>query len=269
MHPENYPRRIACLCTETVEVLYALGQQDRIVGISGFTVWPPEARKEKPKISGFSTGDVEKILAVQPDLVLAFSNLQADLVRDCIRAGLEVHVFNQRDLAGIFQMIATLGRLTATVARADVLIRELQHQLDTVRAQTADWPRRPKVYFEEWNDPLLTGVHWVSQLIEIAGGIDVFADISRQHDARQRVIHSEQVLQAQPDIMLASWCGKKFNPQQVVQRPGWAGLPALRDGLMFEIKSADLLAPGISPITRGLPRIVECFRQWQEQANEQ
>jgi len=265
MHKNSeYPSRIACLSTETVEVLYALGQQDRIVGISGFTVWPLQARREKPKISGFSTANVDKILAVKPDLVLSFSNLQADIVKDCIRAGLSVHVFNQRDIAGIYQMIATLGRLTGAQLQADALIQQLQNTVEEIRLSNAEKAHRPKVYFEEWNEPMITSVRWVSQLIEIAGGINVFDDVSKEHAASQRVVNGEQVLQAKPDVIVASWCGKKFNESELVERPGWCELPAVRNGQVFEIKSAEILSPGISAITRGLPRLVDCLSQWRE-----
>lgn len=258
-----YPQRIACLSTETVEALYALGQQDRIAGISGFTVWPAQARREKPKISGFSTAHIDKIVAVKPDLVLAFSDLQADIVHDCVRAGLAVHVFNQRDIAGIFAMIRTLGRLTGA-PQADVLIAELGQAIDAARAFAGECSRRPRVYFEEWDDPLVSGIRWVSQLIEIAGGVDVFSTTAPAQSATQRVVTAEQVQQAQPEIIIASWCGKKFNKQRLLAREGWQALPAVRNDLVFEIKSAAILSPGISAITRGLPQIVECIKLWRQ-----
>lgn len=264
----HYPRRIACLSTETVEVLYALGQQERIVGISGFTVFPPQARREKPKVSGFSSARVDKILAVQPDLVLAFSNLQADIVKECVRAGLPVHVFNQRDLAGIFDMIATLARLTDTKTQGRALIHNLEQSLHAVRVRSAHWKRKPPLYFEEWNDPLITGIRWVSELIDVAGGVDVFSDIARQQSAAERTVQPAQVLHARPEIIVGSWCGKKFQPAHVAQRPGWSDLPAVRDGLVFEIKSAEILSPGISAITRGLPQLVACIARW-KQVHEQ
>jgi iron complex transport system substrate-binding protein len=259
--PNNWPARIACLSTETVEVLYALGQQDRIAGISGFTVYPPEARREKPKISGFSSARIERILAVRPDLVLAFSDMQTEIVSACVRAGLDVHVFNQRDIDGIFGMIVTLGRLVGVEARAVALVAELAQTLATAQAVPVGGIR-PRVYFEEWDDPLITGIRWVSQLIHIAGGVDVFAEAAMSPAAAGRRVTGAQVLQAQPEVIVASWCGKKFNKQQLLLRAGWQDLPAVRDDLVFEIKSAALLVPGISAITRGLPQLANCVQQW-------
>lgn len=260
----EWPARIACLSTETVEVLYALGQQHRIAGISGFTVYPPEARREKPKISGFSSARIEKILAVKPDLVLAFSDMQTDIVSACVRAGLDVHVFNQRDIDGIFRMIVMLGRLLGVEARAQALVAELAQTLATARAALHDTGKRPRFYFEEWDDPLITCIRWVSQLIDIAGGVDVFAGAAMSPAAKDRQVTSAQVLQAQPEVIVASWCGKKFNRQQLLRRAGWQDLPAVRDDLIFEIKSATLLVPGISAITRGLPQLMDCVQHWRQ-----
>ncbi|WP_018412655.1 cobalamin-binding protein [Methyloversatilis thermotolerans] len=261
---DRLPRRIACLCTEAVEVLYALGEADRIAGISGFTVRPPEARREKPKISGFSTGKVERILAVQPDLVLAFSDLQADLCRDLVRAGLEVHVFNQRSLDGILRMVTTLGALVGRSVEAQALVERLRQGLEAARmrgeARIARHGRRLRVYFEEWDEPLISGIRWVSELIELAGGEDVFADLSRFHSARERRIDDPaSVLARAPDVMIASWCGKKFQPAQVRARPGWAALPAVAANRVYEIKSPLILAPGIAALTDGLVALEACL----------
>ncbi|ABE48385.1 cobalamin-binding protein [Methylobacillus flagellatus] len=257
------PRRIACLTAEATEVLYLLGEQARIVGISGFTTRPAIARQEKPKISGFSTAKIEKILAVKPDLVLAFSNLQADIAADLVRAGVEVHVFNQRSVQGILDMVATLGALTHATDRAEALIAGLRQRMQQV-AETASYlPTAPKVYFEEWNDPLISGVQWVAELIEMAGGRDCFADLSAYHSAKERIITDpDEVVRRQPDIIIGSWCGKKFQPEHVLARPGWHTIPAVQSGQVHEIKSADILQPGPSAILHGLPQLQTIMQRW-------
>lgn len=254
------PRRIACLSTETVEVLYLLGEQDRIAGISGFTVRPPRARKEKPKISGFSTARLDKILAVEPDLVLAFSDLQADMARDLVKAGIAVHVFNQRDVEGILAMVETVGRLVGAQARAEVLVAELEATIARVRAEAAarllPGLRRPRVYFEEWDEPLISGIRWASELIALAGGEDVFADQSHAQAGKSRIIADPlEVVRRAPDVIIGSWCGKHFRPEQLVARPGWAEVPAVRAGRVHEIKSAVILTPGVGAIAEGLPAL--------------
>ena len=258
------PRRIACLCTEAVEVLYALGEADRIAGISGFTVRPPQARREKPKISGFSTGRLERILAVEPDLVLAFSDLQADMCRDPMRAGVEVHVFNQRSIAGTLKMIVSVGALVGRDAEAMTLVAGLQRGLDAARARgearIARHGRRLRVYFEEWDDPLISGIRWVSELIELAGGEDVFAELRDRHSARDRRIEDPMTVVARaPDLIIGSWCGKKFQPAHVAARPGWGVVPAVADGRLYEIKSPVILAPGIAALTDGLAELERCL----------
>jgi len=256
------PQRIACLAAETTEVLYLLGEQERIVGISGFTTRPAIARKEKPKISGFSSAKLEKILAVKPDLVLAFSNLQADIAAELVRAGVEVHVFNQRSIQGIFDMIATLGALTYASDRATALIAGLEVRIQQA-AETASYlPCAPKVYFEEWNDPLISGIQWVGELIAIAGGTDCFAELSACKSAKERVIAADEVIQRQPDIIIGSWCGKKFQPEQVLARPGWLAIPAVQAGQVHEIKSADILQPGPSAIQHGLAQLQTIIQRW-------
>jgi iron complex transport system substrate-binding protein len=256
MTAARLPSRIVCLTTETVEVLYALGEQARIAGISGYTVIPPRARREKPKVFAFSSGDLEKILAVEPDLVLGFSDMQADVARDLIRAGVAVHVFNQRSVEGILAMIETVGRLVGAVDRSLALVAELEATMAAVRAQAAALPRRPRVYFEEWDEPPISGVGWVSELIAIAGGEDVFAERARHPGAAQRILADP------PDIIIGSWCGKRFRPERVAAREGWHSVPAVRDGELHEVKSALILSPGPVAIREGLPALAGIIARW-------
>ena len=260
------PQRIACLSTEVVETLYLLGEQDRIAGISGFTVHPPQARRDKPKISGYSTGQLDRILAVQPDLVLAFSDMQANLAADLIRAGLEVHVFNQRDLAGMLAMVRNVGALCQTPqawAAADTLVAQLQARIDAAQAQQPATGLRPRVWFEEWHEPLISGVRWVAELIALAGGEDLFPELSVHPDAKSRIVADPLAVVARaPDVIVGSWCGRKFVPQQVMDRPGWAEVPAVRTGFVREIKSPDILAPGPTLLLRGLPQLQALFAEW-------
>lgn len=260
-------RRIACLSTDAVETLYLLGAEDCIAGISGFTTRPARARREKPKVSGFSSANIERILAVEPDLVIAFSDLQADIVRELIRAGVEVHVFNQRSIAGILRMIRTLAALVDRSRAGDRLVADLQDRLDAVRMRARERSLHPRVYFEEWNDPLISGIRWVSELIEVAGGEDCFAEESLRQAAPERAISDPaEVIRRAPDIIIGSWCGKKFRPEQVRARPGWAALPAVRDGQLHEIKSADILSPGPGAITEGLAQIERIVANWAARA---
>ena len=257
------PRRIVCLTEETVETLYLLGEQDRIVGVSGYAVRPPQVRREKPRISAFISADIPKILALQPDLVLAFSDLQADIVADLVRAGIAVHVFNQRDVAGILATIRTLGAMVGAAGRADQLATGFEERL----ARIASTPRpspKPKVYFEEWDDPLISGIGWVSELIEIAGGEDVLPKLRFQQAARDRIISPDTVRDAVPDVILASWCGKKVVPDRIRQRPGWGDIPAVRNDRIIEIKSPLILQPGPAALTDGLDAIVRAL--WPERA---
>jgi iron complex transport system substrate-binding protein len=256
-------QRIACLSTETVEVLYDLGEEARIVGISGFTVHPPRARKEKPKISGFSSAKIDHILKVQPDLVLAFSDLQADMVTELIKAGIEVHHFNQRGVDDILAMVETVGRLVGAQDKAARLVAELEDCIATAKAAAAKRLRQPRVYFEEWNDPLISGIGWVSELIAIAGGEDVFAELGRCHGAKERIIADPmEVVRRVPDILIGSWCGKKFRAEHVQTRSGWERVPAVAGGQLYEIKSADILAPGPSAIRLGLKQLTRLFDAW-------
>jgi iron complex transport system substrate-binding protein len=246
------PERIVCLTEETTETLYLLGEQHRIVGISGYTVRPPQARKEKPRVSAFISADIPKIVALQPDLVLAFSDLQADIVAGLVREGLNVHVFNQRTVAEILAMIRTLGALVGVPARADALAGELAAGLDRLLRETAGTDHRPRVYFEEWDDPMISGIAWVSELIEIAGGDDIFPELAREESARNRVVTADQVIRRAPDIIIGSWCGKKFRPEKVAARPGFNMVPAVRNDRVYEIKSPLILQPGPAALTDGL-----------------
>lgn len=257
------PQRIVCLTTETVEVLYALGEQDRIVGISGYTVRPPVARKEKPKVFAFTSGDIDKILATQPDLVLTFSDLQSEISRDLIKAGVPVYAFNMRSVEDILGMIETLGRLVGAEAKALALVGELEAQIAHTRAIAAERQARtgqtPRVYFEEWDEPLISGILWASELIEIAGGENIFADRARSPLAKDRKPTGAEVIAAAPDIIIGSWCGKHFRPERVAARPGWETIPAVRDGRLHEIKSAVILTPGPVAISEGLPALLDIF----------
>jgi iron complex transport system substrate-binding protein len=246
------PERIVCLTEETVETLYLLGEERRIVGISGYVVRPPRARREKPRVSAFTSADIPKILALQPDLVLTFSDLQADIAATLIKQGVAVHAFNQRTIAEILDMIRTLGSLVGAPDRANRLTGDLTAVIADARARAARLPFRPKVYFEEWDDPMISGIAWVSELIEIAGGSDIFADLAHCKSAKDRIVTGDQIIAREPDIIVGSWCGKKFRPEKVVNRAGFEALPAVRQGAVFEIKSPLILQPGPAALTDGL-----------------
>ena len=250
------PRRIVCLTEETVETLDLLGEQDRIVGVSGYAVRPPQVRREKPRVSAFITADIPKILKLEPDLVLAFSDLQADIVTELIRAGVAIHVFNQRNIAGILAMIRTLGALVRAAERADQLAASYEKRLAGIAALVRPLLPRPKVYFEEWDDPLISGIGWISELIEIAGGEDILPELRFRASAKDRMVHADEVRAAAPDVILASWCGKKVVPDRIRQRAGWSDIPAVRDGRIVEIKSPLILQPGPAALTDGLDAIV-------------
>lgn len=246
------PERIVCLTEETVETLYLLGEQDRIVGISGYTVRPPQARREKPKVSAFISADLPKILALKPDLVLAFSDIQADIARDLVRAGLNVHVFNQRTLAEILDMIAMLGALTGAEAKAEALIGSFVRGMEQVREESERLPLRPKVYFEEWDQPTISGIAWVSELIDCAGGDDIYKELALCRSAKDRVVAHAETARRAPDLIVGSWCGKKFRADKVMARPEFAGLAAVGDKEVHEIKSPLILQPGPAALTDGL-----------------
>jgi iron complex transport system substrate-binding protein len=256
------PERIVCLTEETVETLYLLGEQDRIVGISGYVVRPPEARREKPRVSAFTSADIPKIVALKPDLVLTFSDLQADIAAELIRGGIAVHAFNQRTIAEIFDMIRMLGALVGAQRRADDLARSLSERLEAARASAARMTRRPKVFFEEWDEPLISGIGWVSELVEAAGGIDIFSELSAGRSARERFVDLGEVVRRAPDIIIGSWCGKKFRPEKVAARPGFADVPAVKGGELHEIKSPLILQPGPAALTDGLDALQSIIGRW-------
>jgi iron complex transport system substrate-binding protein len=256
------PERIVCLTEETVETLYLLGEDRRIVGVSGYAVRPAGVRKEKPRVSAFISADFEKVLALEPDLVLTFSDLQADIAAELIRRNIAVHAFNHRDVAGIFDMIRTLGALVGVPSRAEALARALEQRIDEARRRAGALQRRPRVYFEEWDEPMISGIRWVAELIEIAGGIEVFPELSMQKSARDRVVSAPELIAAAPDIIIGSWCGKKFVPAKVAARPGFAAIPAVRDGFLREIKSPLILQPGPAALTDGLDALAGIIAEW-------
>lgn len=256
-------QRIICLTAETTEVLYLLGEQARIVGISGYTTRPAIARREKPKVAAFTSAKLDKILELEPDLVLTCTDLQADIAAALIKAGVEVHAFNQRSVAEILRMIRTLGALVDATAKADELIAGLHGIIASVSETATYLPARPKVYFEEWDEPMITGIRWAAELIGIAGGQDCFPELMACPTASERIIQDPlEVVRRQPDIIIGSWCGKKFRPEQVIARPGWEAIPAVRNGFVHEIKSADILQPGPSVITHGLRQLQGIVQQW-------
>ncbi len=259
----NYPERIVCLTEETTETLYLLEEDWRIVGISGFTVRPPEARQQKPVVSSFEKGRIPEILALNPDLVLGFSDVQANIAAQLIAEGIDVHVFNHRTVAGILRMIRMLGAMIGCPAKADTLTKCLIENLESQRANSST-RRRPRVYFEEWNDPLITGIGWVSELIELAGGSDVFADLATESLAKNRVVGESDVVRRSPDIIIGSWCGKPFRPNVVRQRPGWEQVPAVQNGHIWEIDSSIILQPGPAALTDGLERLHKLITQWRD-----
>ena len=256
------PERIVCLTEETVETLYLLGEDRRIVGVSGYAVRPPRVRKEKPRVSAFISADVPKILALKPDLVLTFSDLQADIAAELIRNNVAVHAFNQRDVAGILAMIRTLGALVGAIEKADELATSLGRRLAQMRAQAAQRASRPRVYFEEWDEPMISGIGWVSELVEIAGGIDVLGNLAGEKSAKDRIVTADTVIAAAPDIIVGSWCGKKFVPAKVAARAGFQAVPAVRTGFLREIKSALILQPGPAALTDGLDALANIVDEW-------
>jgi iron complex transport system substrate-binding protein len=256
------PSRIVCLTEETVETLYLLGQQDRIVGISGYVVRPPQARREKPRVSAFTSANIDKILALKPDLVLTFSDLQADIAADLIRRGLDVHAFNQRSVAEILDMIRTLGAMVDASEQARQLVGMLETSLAEARGRAERLPKRPKVFFEEWDEPLISGIGWVSELVEIAGGIDIFADRRHQGAAKNRIVTAEEVVAREPDLIIGSWCGKKFRPERVVARAGFDRVPAVQHQDLYEIKSSIILQPGPAAVTDGLAELEKIVQRW-------
>jgi iron complex transport system substrate-binding protein len=259
----HYPERIVCLTEETTETLYLVGEERRIVGISGYTVRPPRARREKPKVSAFLTAKTDKILHLEPDLVIGFSDLQADIGRELAKAGLNVVLFNQRSIEEILSTILVLSSMVGAADRGARLVKELEDGLASIRAQAARFKQRPKVYFEEWDEPMISGIRWVSELVGIAGGEDVFSGLSLSRAASGRVIADPRaVVDKQPDVILGSWCGKKFRPERVAARPGWNAVPAVRAGELHEIKSSEILQPGPAALTDGVRRIHAILADW-------
>ena len=263
------PQRIVCLTEETTEWLYLLGEERRIVGISGFTVRPRRARQEKPKVSAFTSAKIEQIVALQPDLVLGFSDIQADIAAQLIRAGVPVMVFNQRSVAEIFEVLGQVAALVGAQQRAQILLLQYRERLaqmqKAVQARLLAGARRPRVYFEEWDTPQISGIRWVSELIGLAGGEDCFAELAAQPLAKGRILaDSLAVVRRAPDIIIGSWCGKKFRPEQVAARAGWQDVPAVQGGQLFEIKSPEILQPGPAALTDGVAALHQIMTDWMD-----
>jgi iron complex transport system substrate-binding protein len=259
----TFPQRIVCLTEEPTEVLYALGEEHRIVGISGFTVRPARARQEKPRVSAFTTAKHERILALQPDLAIGFSDMQADIAQALIKAGVEVWISNHRSVEGILGYVQRLGAMVGAATKADAYAAQLRANVDAVRARAAGLPRRPSVYFEEWDEPQISAIRWVSELIGIAGGDDIFPSRAVASLGRERIVADPlEVVRAAPDVIIGSWCGKKFRAEKVASRPGWGGVPAVRDGELHEIKSPLILQPGPAALTDGLDALHAIVARW-------
>ena len=259
------PRRIVCLTEEPTEVLYALGEQDRIVGISGFTVRPPRARKEKPKVSAFTSAKINEILKLQPDFVIGFSDIQADIAAELVRCGVEVWISNHRSVEGILDYIRRLGALVGVAAQVNGYADGLQRGLDAIAEQSARLSRRPRVYFEEWDEPPITGIRWVSELVAIAGGHDIFPERAVESLAKQRILEDPlEVARRAPDIIIGSWCGKRFRPEKVAARAGWQDIPAVREGELHEVKSPRILQPGPAALTDGVADLAAIIARWAE-----
>lgn len=265
--PPDFPERIVCLTEETTETLYLLGEEHRIVGISGFTVRPKRARREKPKVSAFTSAKIDRILDLKPDLVLGFSDLQADIAAELIRAGIPVHVFNQRSVTEIESMILMLGGMVDCGERARSYVDDLRGRIRLIEAESLKHSPRPRVYFEEWDDPPISAIRWVSELIGIAGGDNCFPELAEQSLGRDRIIaDSEEIIARRPDIVIGSLCGKKFRPERVAERPGWQDVPAVRTGDVYEVKSARILQPGPAALTDGLDDLVAIISRWRDRS---
>jgi iron complex transport system substrate-binding protein len=258
-----FPKRIVCMTEETTEMLYILGEQDRIVGISGFTMRPPIARKEKPKVSQFTTANIDEIIALRPDLVLGFSDLQADIAAALIRKGINVHIFNQRSIDEILEMIVQLGATVGQQQKAVQWVQTFQQKRDALIMEVNEMIVKPKVYFEEWYDPVMTGIQWVAELIELVGGDYCFPENAKESLARNRILADPGVVvDQQPDIILVSWCGKKFKARRMLDRPGWDQIPAVKNGRIYELPSEDILQPGPAALTDGLEAISKIIKEW-------
>jgi iron complex transport system substrate-binding protein len=257
------PQRIVCLTEETTEWLYLLGQERRIVGISGYTVRPPRARQEKPRVSAFLSAKIDKILALQPDCVFGFSDLQADIAAELIRRGVQVTVFNQRSVAEIFAMLQQVAAMVGQADRGQALLATMREQLTAIQTLAADLPRRPRVYFEEWDEPHISAIRWVSELIAIAGGDDCFPELAKESLGKNRIIaDGAEIVRRNPDIIIGSWCGKKFRPEKVAARAGWQDVSAVKHQQLFEIKSADILQPGPAALTDGVAQLHRIIMAW-------
>ncbi len=257
------PRRIVCLTEEPTETLYALDESDRIVGISGFTVRPAQARREKPKVSAFTSAKIGQILQLKPDMVIGFSDIQADIAAELIRSGVEVWISNHRSVEGIIDYVRRLGALVGVPDKANAYADELRRGLDAIAQQAARLPRRPKVYFEEWDEPMISGIQWVAELVRIAGGDDIFPERAEKSLAKDRILaDGSEVIARAPDIILGSWCGKKFQPEKVIARPGWQAIPAVRERQLFEIKSPIILQPGPAALTEGVEEMAKIISTW-------
>jgi iron complex transport system substrate-binding protein len=250
----RHPKRLVCLTEETTEILYRIGAGELVVGVSGFTIRPPEARR-KPRVSSFLDANFDRILALQPDLVLGFSDLQADLARELIRRGVPVYVFNQRSVAEILQTVRTVGALVGLAGRAEKLTEELERNLEAIAEAASALPRRPRVFFEEWHEPLIAGIRWVSELVELAGGDDVCIESRTQQGAKGRIYEPAEIARRDPELVIASWCGRKASRAKIVARPGWQSVRAVADDQLYEIKSSVILQPGPAALTDGVAEI--------------
>jgi len=263
----SFPERIVCLTEEPTEVLYALGQERRIVGISGFTVRPARARKEKPKVSAFISARVDEIVRLEPDLVVGFSDIQADIAQALVKRGIEVWIANHRSVEGILGYVRRLGAMVGASAAADRYAADLERHVEEVRAAARRLARRPRVYFEEWDEPQISAIGWVSELIGIAGGDDIFPERAACPMGRDRILADPlEVARRAPDVIIGSWCGKKFRPERVAARPGWSAIPAVRDGELHEVKSPIILQPGPAALTDGLDALQGIVARWAERA---
>jgi iron complex transport system substrate-binding protein len=258
-----FPQRIVCLTEEPTEVLYALGEESRIVGISGYTVRPARARQDKPRVSAFTSAKLERILALQPDLAIGFSDMQADIAQALIKAGVEVWISNHRSVEGILAYVQRLGAMVGAVDKAQAYATQLRARIEAVRERATRLPRRPCVYFEEWDTPQISAIRWVSELLGIAGGDDIFPERAAASLGRDRIVADPlEVVRAAPDLIIGSWCGKKFRPEKVASRPGWADVPAVRAGELHEIKSPLILQPGPAALTDGLDALHDIVSRW-------
>ena len=258
------PQRIVCLTEETTEWLYLLGQESKIVGISGYTVRPRRAREEKPKVSAFLSAKIDKILALKPDCVFGFSDLQADIAGLLIRSGIQVTVFNQRSVDEIFSMLYQVAAMVGEVNQGEIRLKQFRENLNAIQTAASNFKRRPIIYFEEWDEPRISAIRWVSELITIAGGDECFPELAIMPMGKDRIIADDQsIVSRAPDIIIGSWCGKKFRPEKVSQRAGWESIPAVKNNQLFEIKSADILQPGPAALTDGVAQLHQIIQQWQ------